>query len=576
MTNQVESKMLGAAQVAEWLSSARTMMGDELADMMEAHLLALSPPTPEDVARGAEEAHASCTACAGKRVRTKPCTMCHDSTWDHECNDEEVPCTWPGHDIIARLRDGAARAQGLEARVESLLAEHAITLSERDAARQAAARLQEEHDHWERTTRESRERVATLDRDLTNHKTAVDGLEDLWGQQKARAEAAERRVAELVTACEQLERRYLSEAKGYDEPLRTAYRYGAGVAKVLGAVARDAATPATHPAPAGLLEAVGPLMQWARAVCVTYPPDYLGTPLDLRTDLLKPALTLDFARTLLAAYAAAKGGEAHAEDRTLRHLHAIQQKARKWDAAVERCKAQVAEAQAARNRVAANAVEHAVTWVLYGDTPPSGPGGGEKDPRAETLEDFRSGVGLPSAPITPTPTPERPALTCDCGAPATCSGQYEGHGGHTPACDDCCGHGNEDGHCKPIVPTEPAVPCVVWEGDGVRVYADGTWATWTPATNEWLPNAYGGHRANPLARALAEAKRENADLQTEVTLKQASLDGHSRDYRDARKAAEDMRERCAVLLDNSALGAEEPRMTASLVAKMRALHVEAK
>jgi hypothetical protein len=39
-----------------------------------------------------------------------------------------------------------------------------------------------------------------------------------------------------------------------------------------------------------------------------------------------------------------------------------------------------------------------------------------------------------------------------CGKPATCIGEYETcTGDEQPACDDCCGHGNEDGHCRPIV-----------------------------------------------------------------------------------------------------------------------------
>lgn len=37
-----------------------------------------------------------------------------------------------------------------------------------------------------------------------------------------------------------------------------------------------------------------------------------------------------------------------------------------------------------------------------------------------------------------------------CGKPATCLGRYEGHGPWRWACDDCCGHGNEDGECRPI------------------------------------------------------------------------------------------------------------------------------
>lgn len=39
-----------------------------------------------------------------------------------------------------------------------------------------------------------------------------------------------------------------------------------------------------------------------------------------------------------------------------------------------------------------------------------------------------------------------------CGKPATCLGVYEGRDDQPrlAACDDCCGHGNEDGWCVPI------------------------------------------------------------------------------------------------------------------------------
>lgn len=44
----------------------------------------------------------------------------------------------------------------------------------------------------------------------------------------------------------------------------------------------------------------------------------------------------------------------------------------------------------------------------------------------------------------------------DCGAPATCLGEYEGRGhGDTYACDSCCGHGQEDGACRPIPRERP-------------------------------------------------------------------------------------------------------------------------
>lgn len=42
------------------------------------------------------------------------------------------------------------------------------------------------------------------------------------------------------------------------------------------------------------------------------------------------------------------------------------------------------------------------------------------------------------------------AATCEhCGKPATCVGRYEDESGPIQfACDECCGHGNEDGWCK--------------------------------------------------------------------------------------------------------------------------------
>lgn len=44
---------------------------------------------------------------------------------------------------------------------------------------------------------------------------------------------------------------------------------------------------------------------------------------------------------------------------------------------------------------------------------------------------------------------ELDAPMCDtCGKPATCGGSYEHERAY--ACDDCCGHGGEDGHCEPV------------------------------------------------------------------------------------------------------------------------------
>ena len=46
------------------------------------------------------------------------------------------------------------------------------------------------------------------------------------------------------------------------------------------------------------------------------------------------------------------------------------------------------------------------------------------------------------------------AICYACGAPATCIGRYEAQAADQHACDTCCGHGNEDGHCVPV-------PCAV-------------------------------------------------------------------------------------------------------------------
>ncbi len=41
-----------------------------------------------------------------------------------------------------------------------------------------------------------------------------------------------------------------------------------------------------------------------------------------------------------------------------------------------------------------------------------------------------------------------------CGAPATCLGRYESMTVAEYACDECCGHACEDGHCDPLAGKE--------------------------------------------------------------------------------------------------------------------------
>jgi protein gp37 len=47
---------------------------------------------------------------------------------------------------------------------------------------------------------------------------------------------------------------------------------------------------------------------------------------------------------------------------------------------------------------------------------------------------------------------------------ATCIGKYEAMTTYEPACDECCGHGNEDGHCEPLKTPKGGNPAE-WPGD---------------------------------------------------------------------------------------------------------------
>lgn len=156
--------------------------------------------------------------------------------------------------------------------------------------------------------------------------------------------------------------------------------------------AYDSARAGSPAAPVGLLEAARPLN----------PENFLGPSLCRRlrkADMAGQPYTLDaqevagITRLLatlherLAAYDAAKGGEAPGLD---------SEKARKWDAAVERAKDRAGLAKAAHDAWGSDPEGAQVRWVLYGDTPPSGPGGGERleCQHSETFWDASGPCGL--------------------------------------------------------------------------------------------------------------------------------------------------------------------------------------
>ncbi|MCP3065701.1 hypothetical protein LXT21_43730 [Myxococcus sp. K38C18041901] len=167
--------------------------------------------------------------------------------------------------------------------------------------------------------------------------------------------------------------------------------------------------------------------------------------------------------------------------------------AAKYRAAVERLDDIQGAFRASRTDDAGWMVRAGRFFVLgegAGAMPQSGPEGDKsstarEDPRAATLEDFRRGVG------------QRPSLTGEDVRQLADEGlrphdaleqRLQRHRQATPV---------------PQVPALKAGPEVVWEGDGVRVLADGTWEFVSGGTYQ------GGF--NALTRALAEAKRAPAD-----------------------------------------------------------------
>ena len=75
---------------------------------------------------------------------------------------------------------------------------------------------------------------------------------------------------------------------------------------------------------------------------------------------------------------------------------------------------------------------------------------------------------------------------CDhCGKPATCYGSYE----NLPssyACDDCCGHGCEDGYCESLIKCEQCGRAEVLDAYDI-IYADEGKVFCTNCSCEQIP-----------------------------------------------------------------------------------------
>lgn len=361
---------------------------------------------------------------------------------------------------LARLRDWAARAKTLEAELARLsaagealhaeadgLEQRVVTAeSERDAARQ-------EIEDRAKEARELRSQVATLERERDTLQGALEGVKSVSADWRSRAEAAERRVAELegllntpetddfmrgvpLEAAHQQARWGAEHDAGKTDadwfwllgylggkvlhadatPEKKRHRVIAAAAVCLnwhrhlmgeasmrpGITPPSGEQPAPHPAPAGLLEAVGPFMALATVYARTRLTDtkVVWAIGDKDGDA---EITVGDCRKL-AAYDAAKAGETH--------YFSVEAKARRWDEAVERAKNKDAMYRAAcaafigvskyDGAVETDINQHCVQAQMRGmgpalarffgitlDMPPSGPGG--MKPVLDALHQFKHG-----------------------------------------------------------------------------------------------------------------------------------------------------------------------------------------
>ncbi len=65
-----------------------------------------------------EEIAIACSRCNGRKIINLPCSLCGDSTYDHNCNDEDIQCPeckgtgeHPAMEIIRRLKSELAESR---------------------------------------------------------------------------------------------------------------------------------------------------------------------------------------------------------------------------------------------------------------------------------------------------------------------------------------------------------------------------------------------------------------------------------------------------------------------------------
>lgn len=440
---------------------------------------ALAPPTPEEVTRHVETIHAAL----------------HDQTIPIEAGAVPAALTY--------LRDWAARAQALEARDADREKTLEVVLRQRDGAIK----------NWETVKSEAeslRSRVVTLEAENARLSKHHADRCDERNAERVRAEAAERRVAELeahsrqqAQRCEDVAKQCRAAEQRVTDLTSLLHEYTNATEEPMhrgdpatgihedgcegcAAEGRKALVPpATHTAPAGLLEAVGRIVPFLRLARRTEP----SLALHFHGDEWGAILDHGDVDAVLAACDSAKGGEKLDKARVVEALRIVRDTMKnngrpspEWDSFVK------------GRRDAAEGAAHMLGLTLA--TPPSGPGVGASSETSESAW-YESHEPFSCSGSAPTPTPEMEQETDGRWLAESRSVNGAMAYGTTPA----------EAVAKVRQVEKDAAPEVVWEGDGVRVLANGTpqefWA------NEW--KTCEDTRSTQFARALAEAMRANQE-----------------------------------------------------------------
>jgi len=166
-------------------ATGRAITTEDLLRLMDSHdaLSRAAPTPPPGLLEAVAQVDGACGMCGGKRVRRTSCSMCHDSTWDHECDDKEVPCHWTGHAVIDQIRVAFDAAKGGEALV------HCPGCKQQAPVTEIHTRCTMCAAHEDERTRNAALEESPDAEDAATYRAAVERLDDRAGKAKAAHDA---------------------------------------------------------------------------------------------------------------------------------------------------------------------------------------------------------------------------------------------------------------------------------------------------------------------------------------------------------------------------------------------------